>query len=302
MATLSNQHYQLMEADSKEIYFNTISQIESLFPKLFQIRTSTKAYESRMRVVGFGTLALKAEGTPIAFDDPVSGTVSRVTHSTYGLGWRATLETMMDDQHGIMSRMSSDLAESTADHRERLAWAMIDAGFGTVVTGLDGDSLFESTHVSIRDPSLSQSNILSPPLALGVTALEAMATLAQTTRDESNRFIRLPQNLLVIHPDNAHLAYELLHTEFQVDSSNSNVSTVATSRSGLVPLVVPYKSSTTSWSLHAAPGKNSIFWNERMGVRFSSAADTLTGDMQNFASYRASVQFDDWKGSFGSNF
>lgn len=303
MATLTPQFFELLEADTKDIYFNRLGMIPELFPMLFQIRPSVKAYEDRMRIAGFGTLALKAEGTPIAFDDPVEGARSRVVHSTYALGWRASMEMMQDDQHGIMSKMSADLADATRDHRERLAWSLIDDGFsGSAFTGLEGDTLFESTHVSIKDASISQSNILSPAVALGVTGLEAMQTLSRTTRTEEGRFQSLPASILVIHPDLEHQAYQLLNTEFEVGTSNNDRSTVVSSRSGLVPLSVPYKSSTTSWSLHAAPGQNSLYWNDRMDVDFTSAGDAVTKDLQNFACYRASVQWDEWRGNYGSNF
>lgn len=302
MATLTPQFFELLEADTKEIYFNRFAQIPELFSQVFQKRRSTKAYEDRMRIAGFGTLALKAEGTPIAFDDPVQGSVSRIVHSTYALGWRASMEMMQDDQHGIMSKMSSDLAESTRDHRERLAWSLIDDAFTGTFTGLEGDTLLESTHVSIRDSDLSQSNILSPAVALGTTGIEALMTLARTTRSDENRFLNLPASLLVIHPDLEHQAYQLLNTEFELGTSNNDRSTVVSSRSGLKPVVVPYKSSTTSWTLHSPVGQNSLFWNDRMDVDFTSNGDAVTKDLQNFALYRASVQFDEWRGNYGSNF
>ena len=302
MATLTLQFFELLEADTKETFFKNFEMIPELWPQLFEKKPSTKAYEDRMRVAGFGTLALKPEGTPIAFDDPVEGAKARVVHSTYALGWRASMEMMQDDQHGIMSKMSADLADSTRDHRERLAWALINGGFGTTFTGLQGDQLFESTHVSIRDSAISQSNILSPAVALGVTGLEALMTLAKTTRSEEGRYINQQQSILCIHPDLAHQAYQLLNTEFEVGTSNNDKSTVVSSRSGLRPLEVPYKSSTTNWSIHAPAGKNSLTWNDRMDVDFTSAGDAVTKDLQNFAMYRASVMFSEWRGNWGSNF
>ena len=50
----------------------------------------------------------------------------RVVHTTYALGWNASMEMMQDDQHDIMDQMSRDLANAAADHRERLAWSLID--------------------------------------------------------------------------------------------------------------------------------------------------------------------------------
>ena len=303
MATLTAQFYELLEADQKQIFFNEFTMQPEIWPSLFESVPSTKAYEDRMRIAGFGTLATKAEGTPIAFDSPVQGTKARTVHSTFGLGWRASMEMMMDDQHGVMSKMSKDLALAAKDHRERLAWSLIDDGFdGNTYTGLEGDTLFEDSHVSIRDPSISQSNILSPPVALGVTGLESMMTLARTTRSDEGRYINLTQSILCIHPDLEHQAYQLLNTEFETDTNNNNVSTVKSSRSGLKPILVPYKSSSTSWSIHAPVGQNSLTWNNRMDVEFDTAGDPVTRDLQSFVFYRASVMFSEWRGNYGSNF
>lgn len=301
MATLTPQFYELLEADTKDIFFKQYDMAPEIWPEIYKSQPSTKAYEDRMRVAGFGTLATKAEGTPVAFDDPVQGTKVRTTHTTFALGWRCSMEMMQDDQHGIMANMAADLADSTRDHRERLAWTHIDGGF-TTTTGLEGDLLFEATHVSIRDSSISQTNILSPPVELSQTGLEAMMTMSRTTRSEEGRYINLPQSKLLIHPDNEHLAYQLLNTEFVTGSSNNDRSTVVSSRSGLTPVASPYLSSTTRWSLHAPVGQNNLCWNDRMDVEHSSAGDADTKDMKHYVMYRASVMNNDWRGNWGSNF
>lgn len=302
MATLTPQFFELLEADQKEIFQKEFAMIPTLWDQLFDTKTSTKAYEDRMRIAGFGTLVTKAEGTPIAFDDPIQGARVRTVHTVYALGWRASMEMLMDDQFDVMSGMSGDLAESAADHRERLAWSLINDAFtGNTFTGLEGDKLLTDDHTPLRGGA-DQSNILSPPVALGVTGIEALMTLARTTLTEEGRITRLPQSLLVIHPDLEHQAYQLLHTEFEVNTNNNDVSTVVKSRSGLTALVVPYKSSTTNWTIHAPKGKNSLTWNDRMGVTFKSAGDVTTQDMQSFVMYRASVMFSEWRANFGSNF
>lgn len=302
MATLTPQFFELLEADSKEIFMKRFAMVSELWSQLFETKNSTKAYEDRMRIAGFGTLATKAEGTPIAFDDPVQGTRVRTVHTTYGLGWRTSMEMMQDDQHDVMVTMSQDLADSTRDHRERLAWSLIDDAFaGNTFTGLEGDALMIASHTPLRGGA-DQSNILSPAVALGTTGLEAMMTLARTTLSEEGRVVNLPYSTLCIHPDLEHQAYQLLGNEFEHNSNNRDISTVRTSRSGITPLIVPYKSSTTSWTLHASKGQNSLQWNDRMGVKFSTAGDPVTQDMQHFVVYRASVQFSEWRGNFGSNF
>ncbi len=302
MAVLTPQFFELLEKDHKEIFFHNFMQRPELWSQLLEKKTSTKGYEDRMRIVGFGTLATKPEGTPIAFDDPVQGARARTVHSTFALATRFSMEMMQDDQHAIMSKMSGDLGYSASDHRERLAWSLIDDLMtGTTYTGLEGDTIISATHTPVRGGA-DQSNILSPAVALSVTGIEAIMTLAHTTTTEETRFTVLPQQLLVIHPDLAHQAYQLLNTEFEPGSNNNDVSTIASSRNGWKPLVSPYLSSSTNWTVHAPVGQNSLVWNDRMDVEFSNAGDFSTKDQQYAVCYRASVMCSEWRGNWGSAF
>jgi hypothetical protein len=306
MATFTGLAPELLEAREKAIFFKQLQEIPSLYPQLMEVRTSNKAYEDRMRVAGLGTLALKPEGTPVAFDDPVQGARSRVVHQTYALGFRVTLEMWEDDLFDVIEKMPADLGDSARDHMERLAWDLINDGWtGTRHTVLDdqtaGAALFAATHITLKSGT-TQSNTLAPAVALGVTGLEAMMTLAQTTVSEEGRFVNLDQGILLVHPDNAHRAYELLETEFKVDSADNNRSTVVSTRSGLRPLVVPYLTNTDGWSVHAPKGKNSMKWNNRHALDFRRGDDSDTFDQKFYAFYRASVQVDEWRGNWGSNF
>lgn len=301
-ATLTPTFYELIEADTKDIFFKNISLADENWREVFEVKPSTKAYEDRMPVAGFGTLALKAEGTPVAFDAPVQGTRVRAVHSTYALGGRFTKELMMDDQHGIISQMPADLAESYMDHRARLVWSALDDGFaGTTYTDLYGDTLFNTAHASIRDASLTQSNTLSPAVALSEAGLEVAMTQARVTRSNENRYQNIQLSKLVVHPENEHEAYKLLNTEMTVGTGNNDKSTVATSRTGFSAVVVPYLSSTTKWSLHAPPGKNGLTYYNRMDAEYDSAVDADTKDMKFYACYRGTPALNDWRGNIGSN-
>ncbi len=302
MATLTPQFFQLLEADQKQIFFKSLMQQSSQYDQLFDVKTSNKGYEDRMRIAGLGTFATKAEGSPIAFDDPVQGARVRTVHQTYGLGHRLTMEMMQDDLFGIMRQMPADLGDSASDHRERLAWSLLDDAFdGNTYTGLESERLFLTTHSNIKTGG-TQSNMQSPAVALSVTGLEAMLTQARQVTSDEGRFIDVERQILLIHPDNEHTAFELLHTEYKTGSSDNDRSTVHVSRSGLVPLIVPYLTSATAWSVHAPVGKNSLCWNNRMALEFKSADDAETYDKKYYAIYRASVMFSEWRGSFGSNF
>ena len=155
MGTFTFNHPELLERDEKDIFFKNFGMIPLMYTKLFTTKKSTKAYEDGMRVAGMGTFHTKAEGTPIGFDDPVSGTRVRTVHTTYGLGFRVTMEMSEDDQEGIISQMPADLGDSARDHQERLAWSLVNDAFsGSTYTGLtDGStavSLCNGTHTALK--------------------------------------------------------------------------------------------------------------------------------------------------------
>jgi len=308
MATFTAQHPELLERDTKEIFFKSFSQIPQLYPKLFKVQKSNKAYEDRMIAAALGTYAVKPEGTPVGFDDPVTGTKVRTVHTMFALGFRVTEEMMEDDQHGIIRQIPADLGDSARDHQERLAWGLMNDAFaGTTYTGLhDGVSakpLFSATHNNLKT-NTTQSNLLAPPVALSVTALEAMMTRASNTLSHEDRYIRPAQSILVFNPNLQHQVYVLLQTEYRPGTSDNDRSTVVSSRSGLSPISpegVPYLTSTTAWSIHAPVGSNGLRWNNRRSLRYDRATDSDTFDQKFYGSYRASVMINDWRGSWGSN-
>jgi len=306
MATFTGLLPELLEAREKEIFFKNFEMRPLLYPELVEVRKSNKAYEDRMRVAGLGRMAHKAEGTPVAFDDPVQGARTRVVHQTYALGFRVTMEMMEDELFNIIQRMPADLGESARDHQERLVWDLINDGpTGARHTVLDdqvaGAALFAANHTSLKGGNV-QSNLLAPAVALSVTGLESIMTMASTTFNEEGRYTQLQQAILLVHPDNQHRAYELLETEFRPDSADNNRNTVYKSRSGLRPLEVPYLTNTDGWSVHAPRGQNSLKYNDRHGLDFKKADDSDTFDQKYYAFYRGSAQVDEWRGNWMSNF
>lgn len=301
MATLTPQFFELLETREMDIFFKATEMLPTLYTELFETKTSTKAFDDAIRIAGLGTFAVKPEGTPIAFDDPVQGTRVRWVHTAYGLGWRASREMMKDDQFNVMDRMSADLGDSARDHLERIVWDVInDAYSGTRHTGLEGEVLASSTHARLRGGTAS--NILSPPIALSQAGIEAMMDLATSTLSDEGRVQNLDQAILLVPTALQHLAYVLLQTEFKPNSSLNDRNTVAATRSGLRPLVVPssYYPSTTNWSVHAAKGRNHLTWSEREPLEFMQAPDAETLDRKHYAYRRGNAHFSEWRGNFFS--
>src|SRR5687768_5092803 len=70
--------------------------------KIVKMDTMTRAYIDDMSAVGFGTLVEKIEGGPITLQDPIPGGTKRYAPTTFGLGFRITLEMYQDDLYGLV--------------------------------------------------------------------------------------------------------------------------------------------------------------------------------------------------------
>ncbi len=224
MATFTGNFAELMETRQKEIFYKEFMMQELMFPSLFARKTSVKSHEDRLRVAGLGSFREKLEGNPISFDDPVQGTRVRTVHQTFGLGYRATWEAIADDQWDVLDKIPADLGDSARDHQERLAWGLMNDAYsaGGTFTGLENENLFSATHTLLKTGG-TQSNILSPPIALSITGLEDAITAARSMLSDEGRFINTTYNKLLYHPDLAHVAYVLLETVLRPGSADNDV-------------------------------------------------------------------------------
>lgn len=297
MATFTTILPELLEPFVTRIFFKQFQQLELLYPQLFSVVPSKRAFEDTFAVSPLGTFALKPEGTPISYDDPVQGARKRVVMQTFALGFRVTMEMMDDDQHNIISQMPADLGDSGRDHQENLAWAVLNTGFTNVPAGLDSLGLWNTAHVHLKAGGPS-SNSLSPGVAMSVAGVEAAVTNFELTQDESGRQIRVSPTMIVIHPNERFNTVRVLESTQEPSTANNAVNPV--NRLGLNVLRVPYLTDTDAWSMWGSKSQHSLTWYDRMEMNFSRNKDAQTKDSLFDGMYRAQVTFDDWRGTVGS--
>lgn len=273
---------------------------QMIYPQFMRVDNSERAFEEAWEVSGLGTFALKPEGGPIAYDDPVQGNRTRITHQTFALGTRQTMEMIEDDRWDIARRLPEDLADSARDHQDRLAHGPVNDAFtGTTFTGLDGLALCTTVHTSLKGGG-ARSNSLNPPADLSQAAMEAMLTMARTTVDEAGRFIPFNLGLLLVSPQNEYEAQRILESEYEPGNANNAINVMTRSRTGADLLVTPYLTDPDDWFMMDR-GRHDVRYFDRKGVTTNSGTDMDTLDVKTTAHYRAGVGFWKWEGFFGSN-
>ena len=97
MPISSAQAAELLNPAHAFIFYKELEMDAPVHPRVVNVETSKRAYEESMRISGLGTLVLKAEGTPVAYDEPVIGDRKRTLNATYALGYRVPMELIEDD-------------------------------------------------------------------------------------------------------------------------------------------------------------------------------------------------------------
>ncbi len=301
MATFTTTIPEATEEWTWNVYFDEFNQFPMRYTEINDMQTSQRAFEEAWEVSGLGPFALKAEGTPIPYDDPVQGNRTRVTHSTYALGTRQTMEAREDDRWDVMEAAVRALARSERHSLEVLGHAVLNDAFaGATYTGLDGVALCSAAHTSLKGGG-TRSNLVSPFVALSHAGLEAATNIARTQTDNQGHFVPFNPTQLIVHPNNRHEAYRILESEFQPGSADNDVNTMRSSLTGMRAIDTPYLTDTGDWFLRQAMDRmGPIFFTRKAGTP-GSGVDMDTGDFKFTRHYRASVVTFRWENVIGAN-
>ena len=301
--------------DSRQlVIYDTISkQDPHYYDKYMSVVSATGRHVDSIRFSGLGVVQFKGEGSPIEFVAPVQGARRRTVILTWALGYRVTMEAMMDPRFDVLDRQPADLARSHHEHMELQAAACLDDSFdGNIYTGLDGRPLIDTAHTFLNHPlgsATTATNELSPGIPFGEEGLEAALTNLMLTESEEGRKIgaSLMKGLQVIHhPSIMHLVQKTLKTEYKTGGNFNDVSVVATTQSGITPLTVPHLNDADSWWLAPKPGVQgddaALKWHNRMSMTWIDPyTDNATRDRMYSALRRDAIEVTTWRGWVGSN-
>lgn len=148
------------------------------FSDIFDVTSSTQAYEEEVQVTGFGLAPVKPEGAPLTYDYEIQGPVQRYTHLAYALGYKVTVEELQDD---LYDKVSYNRAQANAfsirQTVENIASGVYNDAFtGNVFQFATGQALCTTTQPNTTGGTLA--NALSPGADLTEASLEDMCILA----------------------------------------------------------------------------------------------------------------------------
>lgn len=300
MPSRSSGFSNLLAPELHEVFFNKYKQYPDEYAQIFNIESSTRAYEEDVEVAGLGQLVNKAEGTAITYDDPFQSGRKRYTHSTFGLGFRVTEELYNDDLYNVIKRMPQALARSAHQTIEVQAWNVLNNAFNTTIqTGWDGLALCSTAHTNIKGIGGPYTNRLSTDADLSVTSLQSAIQIMEQTTDDRDLNLMLKGKLLVVPVATKWMARELLHSEYKPHTADNEVN--ALKDEDLQYLVGHYLTDSNAWFLLTAKEDHYLkfFWRKKLA--FDNDDDFDTGDAKFKSTMRFSVGFSGWRGIVGTS-
>lgn len=278
-------------------YGKAYDEFPTEYDKIFNKKTSRKAYEEDMSVSSFGLAVQKNEGNSVSMDSEQQGFLDRYTHVTYGLGFIISKEMYEDDQYDIVGeRKSKGLAMSMRQTKETIAANVLNRAFNSSYTFGDGVSLINASHPNIAGGTWS--NQIATAADISEAALEqACIDIQKYTNDRGLKIAVKPQKIIV-PVDLDFETNKILKTEYEVGTNNNTVNLVRGRFPGGV-YVNHYLTDTDAWFI-ITNVPNGMTYFERRGDTFTMDDDWDTDNAKYKATARYSFGCSDKRAIYGS--
>lgn len=271
---------------------------EKQYPKLFDLKSSTKNFEELVQHTGFGLAPVKPEGSSTAYDSHSQGYVARGTNVAYSLGYIVTREELADNQYSEVSmRRAGSLAFSMAQTRENVGANVYNRVINGAYTGGDGKSLGSTAHPSV---SGNQSNILATAADLSEASLEDLTIQIMNATDPKGLKISLRPKCLIVPTALVYDANRILKSNLRVGTADND--TNALKLVGAIPEIVVnnYLTDTDAWFIRTnAP--DGLCWFDREMPQFTKDEDFDTDNAKAKGYMRFVPFWGDWRGLYSSS-
>lgn len=297
MATITRSTFpELLWPGIQAIFGTNYEKLDREYTRIFDVRTSRKAYEKVTEATGMGLAAVKAEGQSILYDAPAPGATTTFTHVTYGLGYIITREAEEDNQYQeVAESNAASLPWSMITTKEIIHANILNRGFNSSYVGGDGKPLFADDHPTangVFDNQLTAADLSEASLE------DALTTIAQA-KNSAGLPIALRAVRLIVGPGQIFNATRILESDSRVGTANNDVNAIKTL--GLVPEIVinHYLDDTDAWFLQTnAP--NGLISYQRRAVEFRDDSDFDTENHKHKSTERYSAGWADPRSVFGN--
>jgi hypothetical protein len=275
---------------------------------MYETESSDRSFEEEVKLSGFGSAPVKAEGAAISYDSAQESFTARYNHETIALGFSITEEAMEDNLYDSLSaRYTKALARGMAYTKQVKAANPFNNGFTNSFQSGDGVNLFTASGDGVTGgdghPLVSggkNSNRPATAADLNETSLEdAVINIAAFT-DERGLLIAARPRRLIVPPALQFVATRLLESAGRVGTADNDINAIR--NNGAIPegyMVNHYLTDSNAFFV-ITDVPNGMKHFERTPLETSMDGDFDTGNVRYKARERYSFGVSDPLGVYGS--
>ncbi|MES2904820.1 MAG: Mu-like prophage major head subunit gpT family protein [Pseudomonadota bacterium] len=261
------------------------------YTRIFDVRSSDKAYEKIAELTGLGLAAVKAEGASIQYDKPGQGPETQFTHVTYGLGTVITREAVEDNQYKDLSEnQTKALTWSMWTTKEIVHANILNRATNASYVGGDGVALGSASHPTANG---TQSNLLTAA-DLSEASLEDAMTVIMAAKNSRGLPVAIRPVRLIVSPGQIFNATRILSTDGRVGTADNDVNAIKAL--GMVPEIVVnhYLDDLDAWYIQTNV-PNGLISFQRRALDMEKDSDFDTENIKNKATERYSAGWGDFR-------
>jgi hypothetical protein len=291
--------YKELQEGLNTVFGKEYRRYPELWRGMFDVETSSKAFEEEVLSIDFGLAPEKGEGAAVSYDAGADAWTARYRHTTYALAFRITEEAEEDGLYGSLgARYAKALAQSLQETKEVNCAAVYNNAFSASFPGGDGVSLLNTSHPLWGGGVLS--NKLAVAADLSEAALEDALNQISEFTDDRGKFINVTARKLIVPTELRFVAARLLDSPYRPGTGDNDINAIKSM--GMLPggtAASPYLTDPDAWFIRTdAPDGLKHFVRKK--VARGMEGEFETGDLRYKARERYSNGWTNWRGLFGS--
>ena len=269
-----------------------------VYPSLFDTTMSDKAWEDLVNVTGFSIGQVKPQGQSMAYDGQSQGPTTRLTNTTYALGYIVTMEEIQDNLYEKVSKTRTVAnAFSMLQAKELNLHLIYNRAFTSGYTGGDGVTLASTAHT--LQGGGTYANRPTAGSQLSEAAIEDGLINIAGFVDDKGLLINVKAKSLIYPRQLMFNATRLLQSMYQPGTANNDVNAIMEMKSlpggGIMSV---YLTSSTAWFIRTDAGGDGhgMIYQERMAPQFEEDNDFDTKNFKAGTVERYTGGWDDARG------
>ena len=280
----------------RKVFSTDLKLAPSQYESIFNVDSSSHAYEKEITIGGLDTMPTLAEGAGVTYEDPTEGYKTTYTHVKYGLGFSVTLEMWADDMYKQMVKATRYLARSANKAIQTSAANVFNRAFNTSYTGADGSFLCATSHALLGGSTAA--NRPTNDADLNLTTLESGITTFREIADDQGDPCGLAPAILLVPNELEFTALRLVRSAQLPDSANNDINPI---QNRVKVVVWDWLTDADAWFLLADKSNHQLQWFWRMKQTFTNDDDFSTGNALFKCLMRYSNGWTDWRGVYGTS-